>query len=263
MERKIISSEENRGIQLSILKHFDKFCKQHHLTYYLSDGTLLGAVRHHGYIPWDDDIDVEMPRNDWLKLKEVFVNQDNYTLCYPTEKESMVHCIKIYDNRTIKIEKGVLYKKEYLGIDIDVFSIDGSADEKSDYEKDREQIYHFFNISCEMKCGYTGSFKHKIKILLYRILYGNPEKLMDKAICLCAKNDLKDSKYATRYGRFGRGYRVPKECYDHPILVEFEGERFPAPVGYDEVLRAQYGEYMILPPEEKRITHHENEIYWR
>ena len=263
MNKRTITNEENKAIQLSILKYYDHFCKEHGLQYYLSDGTLLGAIRHKGFIPWDDDIDVEMPRSDWLRIRELFINQDPYVLCYPTDKDSKVHCIKIYDNRTIKIEGGVAYSNDYLGVDIDIFSIDGSADDQHVYEQDRETIYTLFNRSCEIKCGYIGSFKHKIKILLMTIIYGKPKTLMNKAINLCRKHSLENSKYATRYGRFGRGYRVPIDCYKEAILVDFEGEKFPAPIGYDAVLKAQYGNYMELPPEEKRITHHTNEVYWR
>ena len=70
-----ISTEEQKQMQLDILLYFDKFCKEHNLRYYLTDGSLLGCIRHQGYIPWDDDIDVEMPRPDWLKLIELFKDQ--------------------------------------------------------------------------------------------------------------------------------------------------------------------------------------------
>lgn len=264
-EAVVISDEESKRIQIEILLYFDQFCKKNDLRYYLAYGTLIGAIRHQGFIPWDDDIDVEMPRPDWVKLKQLFVNQGNYELCYPGEKKSRFHCIKIFDNRTIKIEQGVKYSNDYLGIDIDVFAVDGSPDDEEAYKRIRKRIKTYYNSSCSIKCGFTGSIKRRLRVLLYMIRYGNPDKLMNKALDLCQSTNYEDSNYATRYARFGsgEGYRVPKSCYAHPIYKEFEGHLFPVPVGYDEVLRAEYGDYMQLPPVEQRITHHSSQEYWK
>ena len=100
-KRRPISVEEHKKIMLEILLYFDKFCKEHNLRYYLADGSLIGCIRHQGFIPWDDDIDLEMPRPDWLKLKELFVDQGPYVLCTPFDKDSRFHFSKIYDSRTI------------------------------------------------------------------------------------------------------------------------------------------------------------------
>ena len=264
-EKTLISDEESKKIQLEILLYFDQFCKDNNLRYYLAYGTLIGAIRHQGFIPWDDDIDVEMPRPDWVKLKELFVNQGKYELCYPGDKKSRFHCIKIFDRRTIKIEQGVKYSDDYLGIDIDVFAVDGSPDDVEEYKEIRKKIKTFYNRSCSIKCGLTGSLKNRIRILLYMIRYGNPDKLMNKALTLCQSSNYEESSYATRYSRFGKGegYRVPKSCYANAVYKEFEGNLFPVPVGYDEVLRAEYGDYMQLPPVEQRITHHTSKVYWK
>ena len=261
---KAISFEEHKKLQLEILLQFDKFCKENNLTYYLTDGTLLGCIRHHGYIPWDDDIDIEMPRPDWLKLKSLFVNQGHLKLSMPCERDSRYFFAKVYDDRTIKIENLTNYKNcNMLGVDIDVLAVDGAPDDEQEFLTRMEKVRTMFSKSGFVKAGLCGSYKWKLKWILARIRYGNPDKLMEKALKLCQEFDFNTSKYLCRYNRYNRGYRVPRECYESVVLKEFEGYMLPVPVGYDQILTASYGDYMQLPPEEKRIAHHENNIFWK
>ena len=262
-DRRPITAEEHKQIQLEILLYFDKFCKDHNLRYYLSDGTLLGAIRHKGFIPWDDDIDVEMPRPDWLKLKELFKNQGHYKLCAPCEKVSHYNFIKIYDDRTIKIEDLIKYETDYLGVDIDVFSVDGAPDDEQTFIKLRKKIHTMFAKSTFVKCGPSGSYKWKARYYLTKLTTGNPDKMMDKALKLAQTYDFDNSNYIARYNRYSMGYRVPKSCYEKAVDKEFEGYLLPVPVGYDGVLTAAFGDYMKLPPEEKRVIHHKNNLFWK
>ena len=263
-QKKAISFEEHKKIQLEILLAFDKFCKEHNLRYYLSDGTLIGAIRHQGFIPWDDDIDIEMPRPDWIRLKSLFVNQEPYKICVPCDKDSRYQCIKIYDDRTIKIENLTTYKNDnYLGVDIDIFSVDGAPDDEQEFLKLREKIHKMYGKSCFVKCGPNGSYKWRTRYYLAHLTCWNPDKMMAKALKLCQKYDFDKSNFIARYNRNSKGYRVPKSCYEGSVLKDFEGYQFPVPVGYDQVLRAAYGDYMQLPPEEKRVPHHENNIFWK
>lgn len=261
---KPISTEEQKQMQLDILLYFDKFCKEHNLRYYLTDGSLLGCIRHQGYIPWDDDIDVEMPRPDWLKLIELFKDQGNYKLCAPCEKASRYNFIKIYDDRTLKIEDLTTYDgDDYLGVDIDVFSVDGGSEDEQEFLKMRDKIHNMFVKASFVKCGPNGSFKWKARYYLTKLTTGNPDKMMAKALKLAQTYDFDKSNYIARYNRYAMGYRLPKSCYEKAVLKEFEGHLMPVPVGYDEVLKAAYGDYMKLPPEEKRVIHHKNNLFWK
>ena len=98
-----------------------------------------------------------------------------------------------------------------------------------------------FSKSGFVKAGLCGSYKWKLKWILARIRYGNPDKLMEKALKLCQEFDFNTSKYLCRYNRYNRGYRVPRECYESVVLKEFEGYMLPVPVGYDQILTASYG----------------------
>lgn len=120
-----ISFEEMKKVELEILSFFADFCETHNLRYFLAYGTLIGAIRHKGFIPWDDDVDIQMPREDYDILISLFNigNDSPYRLISPLEKQSCYTIVKIIDTRTIKIENGI--KNDPLGIDIDIFPLDG------------------------------------------------------------------------------------------------------------------------------------------
>lgn len=108
------------------------------LRYYLGDGTLIGAVRHHGYIPWDDDIDIRMPRPDYDELIRLFnesSKDSRYRLIEPRSKLAQHSFVKIIDSDTIKIEPYLDYKNGYLGVDIDVFPFDGCPSDEQEFTK--------------------------------------------------------------------------------------------------------------------------------
>lgn len=255
--------EENRAVQLEILMHTAKFCDEHNLRYFLAFGTLIGAVRHGGYIPWDDDIDIIMPRPDFNKLIELFQDQGHYRLLAPAHPDSWLYFIKIFDTRTIKIEKGVNYHDNYLGVDIDVFPLDGAPQDTDEYTSLRKQIHDKYKKYCTLRAGFSGSLKNRVLYLLYRLTSFRVKTILEDAVRLCEKYDFDRSDYCACYSRFTQGFRVPRENYSSAILMKFEDHDFRVPVGYDAALRARYGDYMQLPPPEKRITHHENKVYWR
>lgn len=258
-----ITNEDNKKIQLEILSYVAQFCDDHGLRYFLADGTLLGAIRHKGYIPWDDDIDIQMPRPDYNALAELFQNQGHYKLITPSDQMSRFHNIKIYDDRTVKIEQGLTYCNDYLGVDIDVFALDGSPENEEEFLRVKKKIHDYYVSSCWLKAIRYGSLKNRIRVLVYRLQLKGPERMMDQAIKLCESYNYEKSNYIARYGRFGLGYRLPKWNYESYEMREFEGFRFRIPKGYDEILKADYGDYMTLPPIEEQVTHHKNKAYWK
>ena len=260
---KAISMDQHKSIQLDILKAVAAFCEERGIRYYLADGTLIGAIRHKGFIPWDDDIDIEMPRPDFSRFKKEFINQGDLRFVGPEDADSRFHCGKVIRTDTIKIEEGIEYKDDYLGIDIDVFVIDGCPYDEDEYFAIREKVFKLYNIYAEVKADSHCTIKHRIKLLLFRIIYGSPKHIITRAFKLCEKYAFNDSKYIARYGRFGTGYRVPADCYADYVYMDFEDSKYRVPVGYDEILKAQFGEYMKLPPENERVTHHMNIVYWK
>lgn len=263
----LIDLEESKKIELDILSYFARFCEEHNLRYFLAYGTLIGAVRHKGFIPWDDDVDLQMPREDYERLIEIFNDKkeiDYLSLIAPEDKISRHSIVKIIDTRTVKIEKSVDYKNGYLGIDIDVFPLDGQPSDAADYSKWYDKLNKIYNLYTINILDTAGSFKRKVYVNAVRVLF-NKNRLIKKADKLHAKYPYKDSQYV---GTVACAFNSPKnraekKHFDDFVMLEFEGQSFRAPIGYKEILTATYGDYMKLPPEEQRVTHHSNYSYWK
>ena len=161
---KEISFEESKKIELDILLAVADFCDKHNLTYFLAYGTLIGAIRHKGFIPWDDDIDIQMPRADYDKLIATF-EHENLKLVAPGTPMSKHSCVKIIDTRTVKKEPHLKYKAGYLGIDIDVFPIDGAPSDEAEYNAWYDQLQKVYSRFVFSTQSFTmDSIKHNIKL---------------------------------------------------------------------------------------------------
>ncbi len=265
-----LSVEEHKRIILGILEYVADFCEKNGLRYFLSDGTLIGAIRHQGFIPWDDDIDIRMPRPDLNKLIEIFnSNSENtpYYLVDPKTDRSRHYIVKIIDKRTIKIEPYFNYKNGYLGADVDIFPIDGSPDDIDEFYKWGGRVRKYNKAILYKKVP----LRRKILRIGKDILcnrnkavvapFSNYKRLIEKRDAMLNEFPYDDSNYVGHIGA-SELFRVPKKAYDDYIKVNFEGRLFRVPQGYDDILKAQYGDYMQLPPEEEQVTHHVNEVYW-
>ena len=266
---KDISFEEAKRLELEILVKVADFCEKHGLRYYLAYGTLIGAVRHKGFIPWDDDIDIWMPRPDYEKLMEIFntENEDkNFHLIVPTAKESGFHTyVKVINVNTDKTELGKK-KGSVLGVDIDIFPLDGQPEQEKDYESwyhKLMRLYKRYTFSCKSLDGYP--LKTKLHILLYRGDALWRDKIFAEALKLHAQYPYERCKFvgATETIDNGIGNRFEREWFEDSVMLEFEGLSFRAPKGYHEILTKIYGDYMQLPPESQRVTHHTNTMKWK
>lgn len=267
---KKISLREEQLIELNILKVFANFCDSHNLQYFLDSGTLIGAIRHKGFIPWDDDIDVCFLRKDYERFKELMLERNlllNEYLKVEFEDDSFYPYLKIVDTRTVLIE----YPKTnplQTGIYIDIFPKDGlmSLDGIEKKRADKVQKYNLYSWIGSFTYGkYLRSGRIKDKILAYaiKIMIPRPQKYKNKAITLAKKYFGKECPFVSSIVCSGLTGGVAKECFSSQIEVIFEGEKFKVPIGYDTYLRSLYtGDYMVPPPPEKRVSH-ETEIYWK
>lgn len=261
-----LTFEENKQYQLGILKDVAKFCHENGLRYFLAYGTLIGAVRHKGFIPWDDDIDIQMPRPDYEKFISTY-KSDIFRLISPFDEISSHSMVKVIDTRTIKIEKAVKYEEgKELGIDIDIFPLDGqpeSDEEFAKYYKEKQRLLKkFYYVISDIK-------KYPLKTKIARGLpylianLTNKVSILKKIAKINSYYDFEKCRYvgATDSLYNSINNRNPKEWYESTVLLEFENCQFKAPVGYDEILTKMYGDYMKLPPEDKQVTHHSNKVY--
>lgn len=257
-----LTHRETQLAELEILSELDRICKKNNLRYSLAGGTLLGAVRHKGFIPWDDDIDVCMPRPDYEKFKEILSknsSSDRFYICSDDDKNAIYPFTKLQD-RTIEIvEEGV---REVQNLWLDIFPIDGlpSDDKKLKKIYKKSSLYRkiiSFDKLENLK-AYRGKHNKVIAFFINSFvkLYGCKRALRN-SIKLALKYDYDKSDYvgAITWGCYGIGERMPKCQYEQFSEIEFEGKKFSAMGCRDSYLHGIYGDYMQLPPEDKRATH--------
>ncbi|MDE5885516.1 MAG: LicD family protein [Oscillospiraceae bacterium] len=253
---------EIQQCELGILKHFVDICERNDLRYYLAGGTLLGAIRHKGFIPWDDDIDVLMPRPDYDKLQTLAaqVNNGRYQIASHELKNLHYPYCKIYDTTT-KIKKCYDSDKTEQSLWIDVFPLDGLPKEK----KKVDQIFRkslWLRKLLTVQSSRIGTGKSKLKIMLKPITklllltFVGMECVSDQIVKLARKYDFDHCDYVGGivWG-YGSKERMVKNEYLPAVTVPFEDMQVNAPGCWETYLTALYGDYMKLPPEDQRINH--------
>lgn len=266
---KELTIEEHKKLALDILIDVADFCEKNGIRYFLAYGTLIGAIRHKGYIPWDDDIDIMIPRPDYDKFLKLYSDKSGrYKAVSPADKNAKLAYAKVIDTKTVKIEGGVKYSDENdcSGVDIDVFPLEGQPTDEKDfigYMKKRRFLIR--ELYAKTNRIWYGSLKRRLGMLAFLFVkLKNKDKIIEE---INATNYLYDFDKAEFVGITGgmedaiEKNRYKKAWFDKTTEVDFEGYRFKAPSDYDAVLRRLYGDYMKLPPENERITHHSNKIY--
>lgn len=270
VESKIeITNNDIKKIELSILKYIDLQCKKYDLRYYLGYGTLLGAVRHKGFIPWDDDIDIWMPREDYDKFVtiEKLSGSSEFKILSPWDNLDYYYGFaKLVSKDTELHEIGFIPIKDY-GVYVDIFPLDNIVGKHRFIHSIAKYVIIARVASCNIKPW--KNLAHRNKAILFRFIgiiatllgFRRTAKLTDKI----AKID--ERKVAKNVGSFvesiGEYNIFPVECFSSTVLLEFEGHYFYAPKGYHECLTQLYGDYMQLPPEDKRTSGHSFKAYYK
>lgn len=251
-------SEDLKQIQIEILDVVHAFCRAHGIRYWLDSGTMIGAIRHKGYIPWDDDIDVGMLRPDFDRFLTEF-NKENdryYVICNDIDHSCPYPYAKVMDRRTVLYEPDENGPKQCVNIDIFVYDNAPADDHACNHMYNMRDIYRSMNLLQNRMIGGEGIVKHIITICGYHILRHFPTACFATRV---ANNSKRYADQETGYvGNFTAFTRIkePIHVFDSFVEVPFEGKMYDVPAGYDEWLRNFYGDYMQLPPEEKRVTHH-------
>lgn len=266
MDYRECSLEEAQLRMLEMLCEIDRICKKYDIKYWLDAGTLLGAIRHKGFIPWDDDIDIGMIREDYRKFKSVVKDEldQNYFCQSPlTDSYSEAPWIKIRDNNSrIGEEKR---EKGHSGLFIDILPYD----DYNDYNNAKKKpIYNIINLKWKSELPYKKGIKNiprNISLfslkLIYKIL---PYKMfIKKTFYMADKAKNMNSEYIDYGIESPWNMRLKKSDVFPLKSTEFAGYKFMIPNKYENVLKCLYGEWNVLPPKEKRIPTHSAKIYIR
>lgn len=250
-----LSKDEFRQWQLSmldILVYFRDFCIEHNLRFFLSAGSCIGAIRHKGFIPWDGDIDVIMPRDDYDKLLSLwnqFADTNRYECCITTEKQTIgFPMILIRSKNTTCIYDHSKQWDICHGMKLDVEHYDGMPKGKINQNIQYVESLAFALFRTQRVPNQKSRFiKTLSKVIL--TLFRNPKicykisEVLEKQI---KKYDCKTAEYV----RYLNNAPMKREFFDNVLWVDFEGTPMPIPENYHEFLQAEYGDYMKLPPVE-------------
>ncbi len=264
-----------QNVSLDILKDVHEFCVENDIKYTLFSGTLIGAIRHHGFIPWDDDLDIAFTRPEYEKFVKSYHSKRGYKLF---ARERQGKDVYIAYARVCEMEKTFVddshwpWTKEKKGIWIDVFPLDG-ADEDIEkarlFSKKNHKVWKYGIYLRHLHTTYRKQWPLRFKLfwivghLLYLHKY---TKIWDKHITLCKTIPFNEAKCYSHWAWAGWGMReyYKTSAFSDYLLVPFEDGQFYVMKGYDGALRAKYGDFMTLPPVEDRTPSHSGyKYYWK
>lgn len=264
-----LSLREIQMATLEILDAIDAVCKQEGIRYFLTYGTLIGAVRHQGFIPWDDDLDIAMPRSDYERFLSCFPEllPDDSPLVVinrRTNERAPFLITRISDTRYRMIGESGLDVSE-MGTFVDVYPLDGMGD---DIEQAKSMLVRCnklmkgFCRADNSKCNTRGfgTIKRALSVVRAQAMK-SPSAYLDDLRKVVLAYDFDSSRYCAM--AVWDGTIIDKREDWGSASMSFEGRQLPVPSGYDSLLRAWYGNYMQLPPEPERVGHHVYKIYRR
>lgn len=261
-ETKMLSPIQDK--LLSMLSWFHEYCESNHITYYAAGGTMIGALRHEGFIPWDDDIDIVVPRNDYNRLIQLFNHKiDHYILesPYSGNDDYLYSFAKLYDTDTTLTEKTHIPCRR--GVYIDVFPLDGVGMTKeealSNFKSVDKKNMMLMTRTCSVRR--ERSWYKNVSIILSQAIpkaFINNKKLsiqLDEIANAIHNNDAQF--VANLMGTYREKEIIEKHIFGKPTLYKFEHIYIYGPEKYDMYLQKIYGEWRKLPPIEKQKTNHD------
>ena len=264
---KEIEKEAYKRIPLEILIHVTEFCKENNIRYSLAYGTLLGAIRHKGFIPWDDDIDIIMPRADYERFKRIYHSEKYPFSDMSVNNNHPTAMAKIYDSTTFYFFHGI---RRSFGLFIDVFVVDNfpvNVKERRSWQRQTRfliSIYKSKNTRWSDVFLPQHSFRRKLLISFYKLAPVSKRVVQENINKLSQKYNNQETGIVGITMSCDNPYDTyPSNLFEEYVDVEFEGHVFKAIRQYDIWLTKCYHNYMQLPPVEKRIGRHGIVAYYK
>ncbi len=247
------------AIGIDLLLQLDQVCKRHNLKYFLMYGSLLGAIRHHGFIPWDDDIDVCMPREDYDRLMGLGSEfAEPYFLQIPgKDKGYYFSFAKLRNSNTTSISHAFRYEQFNQGIGLDIFVVDNCKPETAEEDYDRIKNLVAEN-SANMRRSNPNPSEEDCK-RMQSFEARDPDKVYQEISEIATKYQNEKTEYGITETLICYGFKKQMFKWDDLeklILCDFHGFQFPIPQNYDTILRTIYGDYMDFPPADSRGKWH-------
>ena len=276
-ERKM-NLDEIKETALKMLLYVDDICKKNNLRYSIFYGTLLGAVRHKGFIPWDDDIDIVLPRPDYEKLLGILAEDKNYNIASPMNRTEYRYTFsKLFDPKTKLVSKQFFdYEEKDAGVFLDIFPLDGLPENKKEQLLFADEIdsykLGFMNTLGLLYARSYSRFRSAVKLILK---YPTHKKYKNRGDynywrTLYEKKSLEYSYEKSKYCGHLEYIKYEKAIYptewfekENFQLVDFEGHKISTIKNTDQFLKQYFGDYMTLPPKEEQISNHSYDCYWK
>lgn len=271
-----MTTKEVQQICLDILKDVHEFCVENGIHYSLSGGTLLGAIRHKGFIPWDDDADIQMPRADYEAFIRTYKSKRGYKLLCPEITKS--GDVKIRLSKVCEVEKTVIDQGPYrftsaeVGINVDIIPVDGAPDDYMEAKKHLKKLISYLRLLNAWRTSASkwsdglryNKFGQRMKFYILKTIgWFLDENVLEKALNTQKEYDYSSSNHFFAGPHYGMREWQPKKNMESFILHKFEDAEFYIMSGYEENLKSLFGDYMKLPPENQRVTHDYNRYFWK
>lgn len=252
-------SKKLKEYEVKVLDKFVSVCDEHKLDYYLAYGTLLGAVRHKGFIPWDDDIDVYMKPKDYYEFKKIMLDKKLDGFFYQSFETEKYYCLpfaKLRMDNTSVVEEKLKDEDIHNGIYIDIFPLVPYPKDEKDRKKmfSNLKVINLF-IEADLKNNPKYDYYGKVGKIISKTLKLIPRNLRNKVVIKIFKNILFYEKEYDKYICLFENKTFEKSYFDECEKLLFEKNKYSVPKEYDKYLTDIYGDYMTPPPVDKRQGH--------
>ena len=257
-----VSFEESKEIMIKTLKSIDNCCRENNIKYSVCWGTMIGAIRHHGFIPWDDDIDIMMPREDYNRFLKIY-NDSEYGIYTPKVSKNHKNIItKIYDKKTRVYIKN---RSKSFGVWVSIFPYDNAPDENlKKWERKRDFWLTLYYLKVQNLDGQSLMRRVTKRILRILLLPFSPFWLYNRIEnSLTTYNGQQTKRVCIWFGTPYMLFRYfPQELFEDFVDVDFETIKTKIIKGYDKFMKRTYGDYMQFPPESERVPKHNYKAYF-